>query len=150
MILIAHRGNTSGKLENWENEPTYIDLAIKKGFQVEVDVWYKDDNILWLGHDTAQYGIDSRWLIDRIDKLWIHCKDLKTFEYFHFLKRYHKFNYFYHTDEDAVLTSKQYMWVYPGNQPIDDSIAVLPELYADETGRCTGICSDYIENYKNG
>ncbi len=25
MILISHRGNTNGKFESYENEPTYID-----------------------------------------------------------------------------------------------------------------------------
>ena len=70
MKLISHRGNTNGRLESWENEPTYIDMAISKGFDVEVDVWYAGGT-LFLGHDKAQYGVDFRWFIDRILKLWI-------------------------------------------------------------------------------
>ena len=42
MILISHRGNINGKFKSWENEPTYIDKAISEGYDVEVDVWYKD------------------------------------------------------------------------------------------------------------
>ncbi len=74
MIYIAHRGNTNGRFESYENEPTYIDLAIKKGFDVEIDVWFID-GILYLGHDEAQYGSDFRWFRDRLSKIWIHCKN---------------------------------------------------------------------------
>ena len=35
-----------------------------------------------------------------------------------------------------------------GKQPIEDSIAVLPEIHKDNLDVCKGICSDYIENYK--
>ena len=38
MILIAHRGNTIGPNIEKENHPDYIDEAIKKGFDVEVDI----------------------------------------------------------------------------------------------------------------
>ena len=70
MLLIAHRGNTNGRFESWENEPTYIDKAINEGFDVEIDVWFVG-GILYLGHDKPDYGVDTRWLIERSDKLWI-------------------------------------------------------------------------------
>ena len=44
MILISHRGNIDGPNPKLENSPEYIQLAMEKGFDVEVDVWYKDDN----------------------------------------------------------------------------------------------------------
>ena len=69
MILISHRGNIDGKFESYENEPNYIDNAIKEGYEVEVDVWYID-NILYLGHDKPQYDVDFRWFRDRLTKLW--------------------------------------------------------------------------------
>ena len=68
MILISHRGNINGRLESYENEPTYIDMAIKNGYDVEIDVWYKN-KILFLGHDKPEYGVEFRWFIDRINKL---------------------------------------------------------------------------------
>ena len=46
-----------------------------------------------------------------------------------------------------TLTSKNYIWAYPGKQPIKNSIAVLPEIYQDNLSECLGVCSDYIENY---
>jgi hypothetical protein len=81
MILISHRGNINGRFESWENEPTYIDKAISEGYEVEVDVWYKD-KILWLGHDKPDFGIDFRWVRDRISKLWVHCKNVEAILYF--------------------------------------------------------------------
>jgi hypothetical protein len=150
MILISHRGNTTGKLENWENEPTYIQQAINKGYNVEVDVWYKD-NIFWLGHDKPEYFIQFDWFEKRWDKLWIHCKNVEALVFFTNISHKGKpkqFQYFYHKDDIATLTSTCWIWAYPGNQPIKNSIAVLPELYNDDVTKCYGICSDYIENYK--
>lgn len=145
MILISHRGNTNGPMESWENEPTYIDMAIKKGFDVEVDVWYVDGQ-LYLGHDKPQYGIDFRWFRDRITKLWIHCKNIEAVLY---LKdNQYPFNYFWHETDTITLTSLNHIWAYPSKQPIKKSIAVMPEIHNDDVTECIGICSDYIENYK--
>jgi hypothetical protein len=58
------------------------------------------------------------------------------------------FNWFWHDVDDMTLTSKGFIWVYPGKQPINNSIAVIPELYEDNISKCIGICSDYIEDYE--
>lgn len=145
MKLIAHRGNTNGRFEHYENEPTYIDLAIKKGYDVEVDVWYKD-GMLWLGHDKPDYGIDFRWFRDRITKLWIHCKNVEAVSYFNVCG--YPFNYFWHENDTVTLTSKDYIWAFPGKQPIEGSIAVMPELFNDDVSKAIGVCSDFVENYK--
>ena len=42
MILISHRGNTNGVNHEKENSISYIEDALNLGFDVEVDVWYKD------------------------------------------------------------------------------------------------------------
>jgi hypothetical protein len=57
-------------------------------------------------------------------------------------------NYFWHQEDDVTLTSKGYIWAYPGKQPIKNSIAVMPELKNDNLSECIGICSDNISNYK--
>jgi hypothetical protein len=146
MKLISHRGNIDGRLESKENEPTYIDLAISKGYEVEVDVWFKD-NTLWLGHDRSQYEVDFRWFIDRISKIWIHCKNIEAITFFNDNFEFYPFNYFWHESDTITLTSLNYIWVYPGKQPIKNSISVLPELYDDNISSCIGICSDIIEKY---
>lgn len=45
MILISHRGNLYGENFLDENNPSYIDVAISKGYDVEVDVWCIKENI---------------------------------------------------------------------------------------------------------
>jgi len=150
MILISHRGNTNGKFESYENEPNYIDSAIKKGYDVEIDVWYIKTEpygwMLFLGHDEPQYGVDFRWIRDRFNKLWVHCKNVEAVIYFK--ECGYDVNYFWHQEDTLTLTSQNHIWVYPGKQPINKSIAVMPEIHNEDTSNCVGICSDYIENYK--
>ena len=144
MKLISHRGNVNGRFESCENDPTYIDLAIKKGYDVEVDVWYKD-GILWLGHDKPDYVIDFKWFRDRIGKLWIHCKNVESVVYFKECE--YEFNYFWHQTDDITLTSLNYIWAFPGKQPIKNSISVMPEINDDDVSKCFGVCSDFVEKY---
>lgn len=149
MILISHRGNINGKNESYENDPSYIDIALKEGYDIEVDVWYIN-NIIYLGHDHPQYNVEFRWFRDRITKLWIHCKNIEAMLYF--TECEYDFNYFWHQKDDITLTSKKYLWTYPGKKITNKSIAVLPEQvnYSDEElNICFGICSDYIKNNKN-
>lgn len=141
-ILISHRGNVDG-ISKLENKPTYIDSAIEAGYDVEIDVW-KIGTTLHLGHDEPQYGISQRWLNERHDKLWIHCKNVEAVEWFNSTDG---LNYFWHEEDTLTLTSKGYMWVYPGKQPIVGSIAVMPEIHNDDISKCLGICSDVIEKY---
>jgi hypothetical protein len=145
MIYISHRGNLNGKVEESENHPSYIDIAINKGFDVEIDVWVIDGTI-HLGHDEPQYGITQQWLNRRFDKLWIHCKNIEAMEWFNSIDG---FNYFWHQEDTLTLTSLKVIWAYPGHQPIRRSVAVMPELYNDDVSNCVGICSDYIQRYKS-
>lgn len=148
--FISHRGNINGSFESWENEPTYIDLAIAKGYEVEIDVWFHN-KILFLGHDKPDYGMNFKWFEDKINKLWIHCKNKEAVIFFNTLKE-HKFNYFWHENDMITLTSNNIIWAFPGNQPIKNSIAVMPENKdenIEDLLQCLGVCSDYIETYKN-
>jgi hypothetical protein len=146
MILISHRGNINGKNNSLENNPNYIDKAIYDGYEVEVDIWNLDNKI-YLGHDTPEYEVDMKWILDRQNKLWIHCKNIGAIELF---SRYNgEFHFYWHDNDTMTITSKKYIWVLPGKQPIENSIAVLPELHNDDISRCIGICSDYVEKYRN-
>ena len=145
MILISHRGNINGKIIEFENHPNYIDDTLSMGYDVEVDIWKVNDKF-YLGHDTFQYEIDISWIDDRAHKLWVHCKNIEVLE---FLNKYnYDINYFWHKNDTVTLTSKNYIWAYPGKQSIKNSIAVLPEIYNDNLNNCLGICSDFIQNYK--
>jgi hypothetical protein len=145
MVLISHRGNLIGSNPERENSQDYIQEALDKGFNVEVDVWILDNKI-YLGHDGPQYCINKTWLYLHKNNLWIHCKNIEAIIYFS--SKLKLFNYFWHENDTLTLTSKKYIWAYPGKQPIKNSIAVMPEINSDDVSQCLGICSDYIQNYK--
>ena len=145
MTLISHRGNIMGKKPQLENQTDYIQAAIDAGFQVEIDIWVQD-NLLYLGHDGPQYPVDIEWLQERTHKLWIHCKNIPALEYFDSSN----FHYFWHQNDTVTLTSKRYIWAFPGSQPIANSIAVMPELYDEyNLDGCWGICSDFVQQYQS-
>lgn len=141
MILISHRGNIDGKFDSCENEPCYIDIALDKGYDVEIDIWYTDYT-WYLGHDNPQYGIPVTWLEDRKKKLWVHCKNIEAIEK---LSLTTDLNYFWHESDTVTITSKNYIWAYPKKGDcIQNSIVLFPEVYNTFlTGAC-GICSDNI------
>ena len=58
-------------------------------------------------------------------------------------------HYFWHENDKITLTSRNIIWAYPGNQPISQSIAVMPELNEEtQLFNSLGICSDKIFYYK--
>ena len=143
MIYISHRGNLKGRNVERENQPEYIDEAINAGFDVEIDMWWVDGKT-YLGHDGPQYEVDDKWLSQRADKLWVHCKNVELLNWV----RSTILHYFWHEEDTLTLTSKQYVWVYPGKQPIIGSIAVMPEIHNDKIKKCAGVCSDFVEDYR--
>jgi hypothetical protein len=144
MILISHRGNLNGPNEDRENSPYYIMEAIDEGYDVEVDLWWVNGRV-YLGHDEPQYEVSDEWLGERIDKLWVHCKNVDSLNWI----RNTSLHYFWHEQDTLTLTSKNYMWVYPGKQPIIGSIAVMPETHNDDISNCLGVCSDFIKKYND-
>ena len=145
MKYIAHRGNLLGPDKDKENNPDYIDEALSHGFDAEIDLWKINDN-LFLGHDDPKYKIDVDWLERRSKNLWIHCKNVDALVFMNYRIT---FNYFWHDSDLAVLTSKGFIWAYPGKQPILNSIAVMPEWHNDDLSLCAGICTDYVMKYVN-
>lgn len=148
MQLISHRGNILGPVPNKENNPSYIDSTINSGYDVEIDIRLID-NQFWLGHDEPQYQIDNEWLIERISNLWIHCKNIDAL--YKFSNNENNYNYFWHQNDDFTLTSKNYIWTYPGKEYTTRSIIVMPEWNTDidslgslKNLNCHGICSDYV------
>ena len=142
MHLISHRGNIDGRQVEKENSPDYIEIAINKGFEVEVDVRF-EKNKFFLGHDKNQFEVEKNFLLNK--KIWCHAKPNNA------LLALHKINahYFWHQEDDYTITSKGYIWTYPGKQLLLNSICVLPEIASYINLKCAGICSDFIEKYKN-
>jgi hypothetical protein len=143
MKLISHRGNINGKIPNNENHPEYIDEALHAGFDVEIDMWWVDGRI-YLGHDEPQFEVDDKWLTERMNNLWVHCKNVELLNWI----RSTSLHWFWHEEDTLTLTSKGFVWVYPGKQPIIGSIAVMPEIHNEDVSKCLGVCSDIISKYK--
>jgi hypothetical protein len=147
MILISHRGNITGPNPEQENHPGYIIKALHQGYDVEIDVWYKDNKFM-LGHDNPQYDFPFDLLLNFYAKLWIHCKNIEALIQLKTTDPLpNRLNYFWHEEDTVTLTSQNYIWAYPGKQPIPNSIAVMPEINSDDTLQCIGVCSDYIKNF---
>jgi len=141
MFYISHRGNINGQNKKEENKPAYIKMALEKGYDVEIDVRFKDSQF-YLGHDFAEHKIESSFLVNK--KLWCHAKDIYA------LNNLKKINahYFWHQEDDVTITSKGYFWTYPGKALTDNSICLLPEIDNIKEINCAGICSDFIQKYK--
>lgn len=148
MRLIAHRGNTCGVRHELENRPDYLDDALNMGFDIEIDVRVQNGK-LFLGHDAPQYMVNAEWMASRKERLWAHCKDIQAMEMLQGLRSDGMdLNFFWHENDTMTLTSGGYIWVYPGMQPIKNSIAVLPEIGDDDISDCAGICSDWVNRYR--
>ncbi len=74
MIKIAHRGNMDGPVPDAENNPAYVQNAIKSGYQAEVDFWMID-GVIYFGHDEPTYEVDPYFIMKNITDLWLHCKN---------------------------------------------------------------------------
>ena len=146
MILISHRGNISGKISNNENQPDYVNNAIQKGYDVEIDVW-RIEGDWYLGHDTPQYKVNDSYFFN--DKLWIHCKNAYALELFT-NNNNNNIKYFWHSIDDYTIVSNGKVWVFPGKQLLENSICCLPELgYFGDLTKCHAVCSDLISSYSN-
>tara|TARA_Y100000992_G_scaffold1085_1_gene659 strand:- start:1504 stop:1962 length:459 start_codon:yes stop_codon:yes gene_type:complete len=143
MFYISHRGNIHGPNKRNENKVEYIENASNQGFDVEIDVWYYKNNF-YLGHDKPLYKVKKSFLLRK--NFWCHAKNLDALVNLEKIKS----NYFWHQNDDYTITSKGYIWAYPGKKLNKNAIYVLPEWCKkfDTTLKYCGVCSDYIEKYR--
>ena len=142
MILIAHRGNITGKSE-WENHPDFLEETVTAGYDIEVDLRYIDGKY-YVGHHKPDYLITIEQLNGLSPCMWCHAKDIVTLHQL-LIDNLHCF---FHDSDDVTLTSCGKIWTYPGKQLTSNSICVLPpDNWKVET--CLGICSDYISTYRS-
>ena len=145
MILISHRGNIAGPNLEKENKISYIESAISKGFDVEVDVWIYNGN-LFLGHDRPEYRVDIGFL--KMNSIWAHAKTIDTLK----VLKDSGVHCFVHDSDIATLTSKGFIWVHPKQHLVPGSVCVMPEKgFYGNIRECHAICSDYVgmEGIKN-
>ena len=149
MRIIAHRANLYGPSKDKENTLDQIYKSIEYGFDVEIDLRIINQEI-FLGHDQANELISLNKLLKISNYLWIHCKNIDALEYFNQKNFNNVFNFFWHQEDKYTLTSKGYIWSYPGTNLTPNSINVLPEwsneinnLKLLKKDNVYGICTDY-------
>jgi len=153
MILISHRGNINGTDKKEENSPFYLKKALKDDYDVELDIWYIEKT--WkTEHNEPLYEFNFNDFDEYLNNMWFHCKNIEAYYNFVTLKEIDEKiqrNFFWHQNDDFTLTSNNKIWTYPGKKLTKLSICVLPEKseYIEmELKSCYGICSDFIEKYK--
>ena len=141
MIFISHRGNLRGPTDD-ENNPEKIMDVISMGYDVEIDVWKKGDN-LFLGHDHPEYEISKTFVFK--EQLWCHAKNYEALEY---LLRTGA-HCFYHQEDDYTITSKGIIWAYPNKEAGKGCVSVMPERFKTRVSPAVhGICTDYVLEYE--
>ena len=140
--IISHRGNLNGVNKLLENNPDYIDKAIKEGYLVEIDLRIIDSEY-WLGHDLPQFKVEQKWLKQRSDKLLIHCKNIEAA-----IKLPDCFHTFCHNNDDFCFTNKSFIWVHNLKLKLNNN-CLIPLMTVDDikahVGKCNsvyGVCTD--------
>ncbi len=156
MIYIAHRALFEGYNEPMENHPDQIARALGAGFHVEIDVRLIDGK-WWLGHDGPQYEVDPEFFMT--DGLWIHCKNFAALAAIRTLDDgnittfwgYNP-NYFWHQNDDYTITSRGYLWAYPG-MAVEETQTILVQPERDkgwfdtvQNMKAKGVCSKFVRD----
>lgn len=146
-LIIAHRGNRFGPNPGSENAVSYLQATLDDGVHVECDVWWWNEG-WWLGHDGPLHAVEADFL--RQSGVWCHAKNENALAR---LVQDPAVHVFAHEEDPVVLTSHNFLWVYPGAPlPRDRSrvVAVMPERAAalwtvDDLRKCYGVCTDYAD-----
>tara|TARA_Y100000593_G_C4169608_1_gene266256 strand:- start:86 stop:550 length:465 start_codon:yes stop_codon:yes gene_type:complete len=143
MRYIAHRGNTIGPDPANENKLEYIDSAIEQGYDVEIDLRTKGEE-LYLGHDTPDYKVTLKWLLERKENLWIHVKDYDSLT----ILMDTELKYFCHEQDKYTLTSNGYVWSHDLENKMNQK-CIVPLLSKQsvndyEQNGFYAVCTDYV------
>jgi glycerophosphoryl diester phosphodiesterase len=147
MKLISHRGNINGPATELENTPDYIDKAIENGYDVEIDI-RTYNGALFLGHDHADHPVEEKWLLERKEKLWVHCKDFSSLSSLIDTE----LRIFYHEKEDYTIISNGLIWAHKLTEI--NSRCIIPLISLSDIQKkpeikVWGACSDYVERLRN-
>ncbi len=141
---IAHRGNTNGRNPLDENRVEYLLHGYETVGAVECDiqVW---NGRLYFGHDGPQELVDPAIILQ--DNWFCHAKDLDALEALLTLEAHS----FWHQTDKVTLTSRGYVWCYPGQYPVmkqhkaiwlDFDRRFPMDSMLHEPLDCWGLCSD--------
>jgi len=144
MTIFSHRGNLNGPRPSNENSPGYIDMAIKAGFAVEIDMRVQKD-LLFLGHDAPEHEVSVSWVSDRRKSLLIHLKNAVSLIDQSGLWGLH---WFYHFCDPFVNTSWGYIWLHDTKIEANEH-CIVPLIGKraissfSMTRKIFGVCTDF-------
>lgn len=141
-----------------ENQPAYIDNAIRNGCQVVVDVWpapagphpiTNNKQIVFLGSDYPQYDVPVAYLIERRANLFCRVRSLPLLTWLMEMDLHVLFD----TVGCYTFTNKGVILAHPGYPITNRTVCMHPERvnkhYTDtELRSCMGIWTDYVLMYK--
>lgn len=153
MIFVAHRGNLYGPSKDDENAPSYLQKALDKQFDIEIDVWWHYSGF-WLGHDYPQYVVSTEWL--RQGGIWAHAKNPEAA--IHLIRA--GICCFNQDIDRYSITSNGWIWfnydqakvnrIVIDSEPVRcNAIAMLYQGQPIPEG-VMGVCSDYVYNLRWG
>lgn len=146
MIYISHRGNLNGPSSKTENTKEQILKCIELKYDVEIDLWFYN-GFYFLGHDEPKEKIHKSFLLQHKDYLWCHAKSSDTL----FNLKADNLHCFWHENDRYTITSRGFIWAYPGCPVNHRSICVMPEWNnhkIDNIREAYAICSDNVEYCK--
>jgi len=147
--LIAHRGNYKGANPHLENVPHYLEEALDKGYDIEVDVWGMGEN-LWLGHDKPKCQINYAEGMKLVPNpnVWWHVKNYEALIYL--ITRWPHLKVFSHESDNYAIVTGGYVWTahtmfpVPSKKTIvmisEPSSLVLKRVFTED--KVLGICCD--------
>jgi hypothetical protein len=138
---ILHRGLLAGPDSDLENNESNFKKRLNEGWDVEIDIW-NIDGVFWLGHDHPTSRLEDTLLLTH-PNVWVHCKNLEALSIMP-----SNAHYFVHDNDMATLTSKQFIWCFPGNMVNSRKcVIVLPERVGFKFPILTNamaVCSDFV------
>jgi hypothetical protein len=145
LIFISHRGNLNGINSESENKPDYIDACLNQGFDCEIDLRI-ENGVPHLGHDTPDYAVDKKWLMERSENIWIHVKEYAALIWL--MDNIPTAKFFCHESDRYTLVSNGYIWCHDlDNRMTNRCVIPLLSKESVESYRQYGfgaVCSDYI------
>lgn len=143
-ILIANRGNISGRQPEKENTPAYVQAALKAGYHACVDVIYHHGAFCLIAADRLITTPPSFFVNP---KIWSRAYDAMTLDALCGLGAHSLPNLI----DGFTFTSAQFIWTLPGQPLSPRSIAVCPEeappnwfADCDIAGLCSNVVAEYV------
>lgn len=142
MKIISHRAYVDGEDPNVENHPKAIQNLLDLGLHVEIDVWFINGKYL-LGHDSPKYQIQKVFLEQ--EGLWCHAKNKDALQQM----INSNIHCFWHQTDNYTLTSKGFIWAYPGFETDGkNTVFLFPERYSKIKFKSYDfICTDYVKKF---